>query len=185
MLELNTPAQYVKGIGPRLAEVVATKGIATVEDLLYYLPFRYEDRLSLRRIGELRAGEMASVIAEVRTSALFRTKRMPLFELTVGDPVLGRENPHPISPPRSASGQAPPGEIRVGQPQPLCAVYRREFAPVAENALRQGRNNIVPLFAAVTTPPPSPVVTSPLMITGASRKPWAALRSPWLQRSSR
>jgi ATP-dependent DNA helicase RecG len=127
MLELNTAVQYVKGIGPRLAEVVATKGIATVEDLLYYLPFRYEDRLNLRRIGELRAGEMASVIAEVRTSALFRTKRMPLFELTVGDPVLPTENPHPfdklragsISPPRSASGQAPPGEIRVRQPSPV------------------------------------------------------------------
>jgi ATP-dependent DNA helicase RecG len=117
MLELNTPAQYVKGIGPRLAEVVATKGITTVEDLLYYLPFRYEDRLNPRRIGELRPGEMASVIAEVRTSALFRTKRMPLFELTVGDPVLPTENPHPISPHCSASGQVPPGEIRVGQPQ--------------------------------------------------------------------
>ena len=35
--------------------------------------------------------------------------------------------------------------------QPLCAVYRREFAAVAENALRQGRNHIVPLFAGVTT----------------------------------
>ena len=34
MLELNTPAQYVKGIGPRLAEVVATKGITTVEEVL-------------------------------------------------------------------------------------------------------------------------------------------------------
>jgi ATP-dependent DNA helicase RecG len=93
MLELNTPVQYVKGIGPRLAEVVATKGIATVEDLLYYLPFRYEDRLNPRRIGELRAGEMASVIAEVRTSALFRTKRMPMFELTVGDPVTSVGHP--------------------------------------------------------------------------------------------
>jgi ATP-dependent DNA helicase RecG len=127
MLELNTPAQYVKGIGPRLAEVVATKGITTVEDLLYYLPFRYEDRLNPRRIGELRPGEMASVIAEVRTSALFRTKRMPMFELTVGDPTSPTGKPHPfdklragsISPPRSASGQAPPGETRVGQPSGL------------------------------------------------------------------
>ena len=116
MLELNTPAQYVKGIGPRLAEVVASKGIATVEDLLYYLPFRYEDRLNPRRIGELREGEMASVVAEVRTSALFRTKRMPLFELTVGDPVLPTENPHPASPLRLRSGQAPAGATRVGQP---------------------------------------------------------------------
>ena len=79
MLELSTQVQYVKGIGPRLAEVLATKGISTVEDLLYYLPFRYEDRVNPRRIGELREGEMASVIAEVRTSALYRTRRLHVF----------------------------------------------------------------------------------------------------------
>jgi ATP-dependent DNA helicase RecG len=88
MLELHTAVQYVKGVGPRLAEILAAKGITSVEDLLYYLPFRYEDRLNPRRISELRAGEMASVIGEVRTSGLFRTKRMPLFELTVGEPAL-------------------------------------------------------------------------------------------------
>ena len=84
MLELTTPVQYVKGIGPKLAEVLATKGIATVGDLLNYLPFRYEDRLNPRGIGELRAGEMATVIGEVRNSGLFRTRRMPIFQLTVG-----------------------------------------------------------------------------------------------------
>lgn len=104
MLELHTPVQYVKGIGPRLAEVLASKGISTVEDLLYYLPFRYEDRLNPRRVGELREGEMASVIAEVRTSALYRTRRMPLFELTVGDPMLAEGKPH-ISPTRGNAGQ--------------------------------------------------------------------------------
>jgi ATP-dependent DNA helicase RecG len=84
MLELTTPVQYVKGIGPKLAEVLATKGISTVGDLLHYLPFRYEDRLNPRGIAELRAGEMATVIAEVRNSGLFRTRRMPIFQLTVG-----------------------------------------------------------------------------------------------------
>jgi ATP-dependent DNA helicase RecG len=84
MLELNTPVQYVKGVGPKLAEILATKGISTVGDLLHYLPFRYEDRLNPRGIAELRAGEMATVIAEVRNSGLFRTRRMPLFQLTVG-----------------------------------------------------------------------------------------------------
>jgi len=84
MLELSTPVQYVKGIGPRLAEVLAAKGIHTVDDLLHYLPFRYEDRLNPRGIGELQAGEMATVIAEVRTSGLFRTRRMPIFEMTAG-----------------------------------------------------------------------------------------------------
>ncbi len=84
MLELTTPVQYVKGIGPKLAEILATKGIATVGDLLNYLPFRYEDRLNPRGIAELRAGEMATVIGEVRNSGLFRTRRMPIFQLTVG-----------------------------------------------------------------------------------------------------
>ncbi len=84
VLELSTSVQYVKGIGPRFAEILLEKGISTVEDLLYYLPFRYEDRLNPRGIGELRPGEMASVIGEVRTFGLFRTRRMPIFEMTVG-----------------------------------------------------------------------------------------------------
>ncbi len=84
MLDLSTQVQYVKGIGPRTAETLAAKGISTVEDLLYYLPFRYEDRLNPRGIGELRPGEMASVVAEVRTSGLFKTRAGPMFQLTVG-----------------------------------------------------------------------------------------------------
>jgi ATP-dependent DNA helicase RecG len=84
MLELTTPVQYVKGIGPKLAEILATKGIATVGELLNYLPFRYEDRLNPRGIAELRSGEMATVIGEVRNSGLFRTRKMPIFQLTVG-----------------------------------------------------------------------------------------------------
>jgi len=84
VVELSTQVQYVKGIGPRTAETLASKGILTVEDLLYYLPFRYEDRLNPRGIGELRPGEMASVVAEVRVSGLFRTRAGPMFQLTVG-----------------------------------------------------------------------------------------------------
>jgi ATP-dependent DNA helicase RecG len=84
MLEPSTPVQFVKGIGPRLAEILAAKGLNTVDDLLHYLPFRYEDRLNPRSVAELRPGEMATVIAEVRNSGLFRTRRMPIFQLTVG-----------------------------------------------------------------------------------------------------
>ncbi len=75
---------YVKGVGPKVAEMLALKGIQTAEDLLYHLPFRYEDRQNPRSLDELQPGEMASVIAEVRGSALLRTRRMPIFELTVG-----------------------------------------------------------------------------------------------------
>jgi len=85
VLDLSTEIKFVKGVGPRIAEWLEQKGIFTVEDLLYYLPFRYEDRLNPRGIGELRAGEMATVIAEVRNSAVFRTRNgMPIFELVAG-----------------------------------------------------------------------------------------------------
>jgi len=84
MLQPGTSVQYVKGIGPKLAELLAAKNIQTLDDLLHYLPFRYEDRLNPRGIAELRPGEMATVIAEVRTSGLFRTRRMPIFQMTAG-----------------------------------------------------------------------------------------------------
>ena len=83
-LHLTTEVQYVKGIGPRIADSLKNKGIHTVEDLLHRLPFRYEDRLHPVLFSELRPGEMASVIGEVRGSVLLTTKRMPIFELTVG-----------------------------------------------------------------------------------------------------
>ncbi|MGA2832835.1 MAG: ATP-dependent DNA helicase RecG [Terracidiphilus sp.] len=84
MADLDTPVMYVRGVGPKVALMLAAKGIETAEDLLYHLPFRYEDRQNPRSLDELKAGETASVIAEVRGSMLLRTRKMPIFELTVG-----------------------------------------------------------------------------------------------------
>ncbi len=82
--KLETPAMYVRGVGPRVAKLLEAKGILVAEDLLYHLPFRYEDRQHPRSLDELKAGEMASVIAEVRGSALLSTRKSPIFEMTVG-----------------------------------------------------------------------------------------------------
>ncbi len=81
---LDTPVMYVRGVGPRVSEMLALKGVLTAEDLLYHLPFRYEDRQNPRPLDEIQPGEVASVIGEVRGSILLRTRRMPIFELTVG-----------------------------------------------------------------------------------------------------
>ena len=47
--------------------MLEAKGLTTVEDLLAYTPLRYEDRSNLKPIGQLAPGEMATVIAEVRS----------------------------------------------------------------------------------------------------------------------
>ena len=84
MLELSTPVKYVKRIGERIASALATRGVETVEDLLYHLPFRYEDRLNPQPIASLTPGAMASIIGEVRGTVLLRTRSGPIFEMTLG-----------------------------------------------------------------------------------------------------
>ncbi len=84
MLELSTPVKFVKRVGERVAEELARRGVETVQDLLYHLPFRYEDRLNPRPIAELVPGGVGSVIGEVRGTVLLRTRSRPIFEMTVG-----------------------------------------------------------------------------------------------------
>ena len=84
MPALDTPVKFVRGVGPRVAEMLAFKGIETAEDLLYHLPFRYEDRQNPRSLDELVPGEVASVIGEVRGATLLRTRRGPIYEITLG-----------------------------------------------------------------------------------------------------
>jgi ATP-dependent DNA helicase RecG len=76
--------KFVKRVGERVAVELAKRGVETVEDLLYHLPFRYEDRLNPVPMSQLQAGTMASVIGEVRGSMPLQTRHMPLFEMTVG-----------------------------------------------------------------------------------------------------
>jgi ATP-dependent DNA helicase RecG len=86
-LHLATPLKYLKGVGPARAEILESKGLFTVEDLLSYAPFRYEDRSNVKRIADLAPGEMATVMAEVKTAKLagFRRRNLGLFEASFTD----------------------------------------------------------------------------------------------------
>jgi ATP-dependent DNA helicase RecG len=57
----ETEVQFVKGVGPKLAGHLAKMGVATVRDLLYLLPRRYEDRTKLKRIADVRPGETVTL----------------------------------------------------------------------------------------------------------------------------
>ncbi|HLG21559.1 MAG TPA: ATP-dependent DNA helicase RecG [Candidatus Manganitrophaceae bacterium] len=80
-------AQYLKGIGPRRAILLGKLGIETLEDLLYFFPFRYEDRRELKKIGALQPGLEQTVVAEVKAVALAQTprKKMKIVDLAVSD----------------------------------------------------------------------------------------------------
>src|SRR5579862_592813 len=67
--------------------MLEAKGLRTVEDLLCYVPFRYEDRSNMKTIAQLAPGEMATVVAEVRSARVagFRRRNLGLFEATFTD----------------------------------------------------------------------------------------------------
>ncbi len=61
----QTDVQFVKGVGPRTAKLLAKLKIGTLGDLLYYLPRRYEDRSNFQPIGEVKPGEWVSLKGRV------------------------------------------------------------------------------------------------------------------------
>src|SRR5688572_31650021 len=87
MIALDTPLQYLKGVGPRRAADLQRVGLTSVEDLLYRFPIRYEDRGSFQTIASLRPGTAASVAGEVVTSGIRPTRRprFKIFELLLRD----------------------------------------------------------------------------------------------------
>ncbi|MFA5177431.1 MAG: ATP-dependent DNA helicase RecG, partial [Candidatus Omnitrophota bacterium] len=84
----DTPVRYLKGIGPKKAEVFAQAGIHTVEELFYYFPRRYEDRTNFVAVAELKPGETQTVKAKVLALGQhnsWRRRRFNITEVAVGD----------------------------------------------------------------------------------------------------
>ena len=84
---LATPLQFLKGVGPRKAADLKRAGLVTVEDLLYRLPFRYEDRSHMQPIASLRPGQKAAVLGDIKSANLATTRRrgFRIFHVVLGD----------------------------------------------------------------------------------------------------
>jgi ATP-dependent DNA helicase RecG len=63
---LQTPLRSLKGIGPKRAAELEKFGLKSVEDLLYHLPFRYEDRRQIKKISDATVGRDETFVGELR-----------------------------------------------------------------------------------------------------------------------
>ncbi|RRQ22097.1 ATP-dependent DNA helicase RecG [Thiohalobacter thiocyanaticus] len=85
----RVPVTALKGVGPRLAEKLARLNIATVQDALFHLPLRYEDRTRVVPIGALQPGGRAVIEGEIgHTEIKFARRRMLLVHLADGTGAL-------------------------------------------------------------------------------------------------
>lgn len=82
---LSTPVQYVKGVGPRLAELLKKKGIVTIEDALYFIPRDYEDRRNIKPISKARIGEKETLKGKIVGLSLVSYNRRKVLEIIIGD----------------------------------------------------------------------------------------------------
>ncbi|MFH1686795.1 MAG: ATP-dependent DNA helicase RecG [bacterium] len=74
-LRLNSPLQYVRGVGPRKAEVLAEQGLNTVWDLLHYYPRQYLDRTTVVPIAKAEIDRPVTIIGRVRAHGILHGKR--------------------------------------------------------------------------------------------------------------
>jgi len=83
----DTSVQFLKGVGPARARLLDKLGIKTLEDLLFYFPWRYEDRKNLKEICNITFGNHETTLGEVVSANIITTprRRMKIFELTVTD----------------------------------------------------------------------------------------------------
>jgi ATP-dependent DNA helicase RecG len=78
--------QFLKGVGPKIAEKFKKKGIISIEDALYFLPRRYEDRREIRKISSLKPGKINTFIGDIISMDVIRVSTgRRIFEMIIGD----------------------------------------------------------------------------------------------------
>jgi ATP-dependent DNA helicase RecG len=81
----QVPIQYIKGVGPRIAEILKKKEIETVEDALYYFPRTYEDRRTIKSISKIKPGHRETIVGKIILAGKVRTKRRSLYQMAISD----------------------------------------------------------------------------------------------------
>src|SRR5215467_4227635 len=91
-MSLSSEVRMIKGVGPQRAELLAKRGIHTVEDLLLYLPFRYEDRIHFSNVKDIQPNGTYTIRARVMSGQAIRTirfRRDAIYHLLVRDEAGG------------------------------------------------------------------------------------------------
>lgn len=87
MKKLETNIQFVKGVGPVVAEKFRQAGILNVFDLLYFIPNRYEDRRNIKKIVDLKDGETSTIMGKVvhHGTTFYKGLRRKMYEIILDD----------------------------------------------------------------------------------------------------
>jgi ATP-dependent DNA helicase RecG len=84
--DLDRPAQFLKGVGPKRADLLAKLGLLTARDVLFHVPHRYEDASTVTKISALEPGMDVTIIGRVVSKGVLPTRRgLRIFQAVVRD----------------------------------------------------------------------------------------------------
>jgi len=84
-IRLDSPLQYVKGVGPRKAEVLAQHGLNEVRDLLFYFPRAYLDRTNIVPIARVKLDQSVTIVGRVKAHGALYGRRRKMYEVILED----------------------------------------------------------------------------------------------------
>jgi len=143
------PVTSLRGVGPALAATLERLGLRTVQDVLFHLPLRYEDRTRVVPIGTLRAGDRAVVEGEVQIAeVVFRRRRALLCRIADGSGFLTLRFFHFSAAQQEALARGARlrcfGEVRPG-PSGLEIVHP-EYRKVTPGTMSPAEESLTPVY---------------------------------------
>ncbi len=84
-IKSDSPVQYIKGVGPKISQMLERKGISSVNDILYYFPRRYEDRRNLNTISDISQDEPTTVIGKIELSGVVKIRTRSIYKIVISD----------------------------------------------------------------------------------------------------
>lgn len=145
----HMPLTSLKGVGPKMAERLEKLGLASVQDLLFHLPLRYEDRTRVYPIAGLMPGIHCAVQGEVLDSQiLFGKRRMMVCRIDDGTGVLTLRFFHFSAAQKNQLTQGKVlrcyGEIKRGARGP--EIIHPEYKAVSGEAQTSLEENLTPVY---------------------------------------
>src|SRR3989339_361063 len=85
MLDLNSQLRNIHGVGKSIASRLKKIGLETIEDLLFYFPFRYEDYSRQAKISELQTGTNVNIVGAIE---LIHNKKSPRKRISITEAII-------------------------------------------------------------------------------------------------
>ena len=84
-LDLNSPVQYISGVGPKRGEALESIGISTVHDLLHYYPRRYLDRSTVSSIRKISKNDETTLVGTIEVCGERQARKRKIFQAVLSD----------------------------------------------------------------------------------------------------